>query len=100
MRTLPGMTIAATLALELMAATQRPVAEAAPAEPSAEAAWPRILAYAIDGSADRSSPPAIMKFMAEPAGPVKTVVVGASHAPAVSRPAEVAALVEEAASAC
>ncbi|WFP65805.1 alpha/beta hydrolase [Mesorhizobium sp. WSM4904] len=84
----------------LMAATQRPVAKAALAEPSGVASWKTIPSYAIYGSADRNIPPAVMKFMAERAHAVKTVVVeGASHAVMVSHPNEVAALIEEAASA-
>ncbi|TPL71881.1 alpha/beta hydrolase [Mesorhizobium sp. B2-3-13] len=83
----------------LMAATQRPVAKAALSEPSGAASWKTIPSYAIYGSADRNIPPAVMKFMAERAHAVKTVVVGgASHAVMVSHPDEVAALIEEAAS--
>jgi pimeloyl-ACP methyl ester carboxylesterase len=84
----------------LMAATQRPVAGAALAEPSGAAAWKTIPSYSIYGSADRNIPPAVMKFMAERADSVKTIVVeGASHALMVSHPAEVTSLIEEAASA-
>ncbi|KUM27270.1 alpha/beta hydrolase [Mesorhizobium loti] len=83
----------------LMAATQRPVARAALAEPSRTATWKTIPSYAIYGSADRNIPPAVMKFMAERAHAVKTVVVeGASHALMVSHPREVTALIEDAAS--
>ncbi|WP_287069924.1 alpha/beta hydrolase [Mesorhizobium sp.] len=84
----------------LMAATQRPVADAALAEPSGAPSWKTIPSYAIYGSADRNIPPAVMKFMAERAHSVKTVVVeGGSHALMVSRPAAIALLIEEAASA-
>lgn len=84
----------------LMAATQRPVAKAALAELSGAASWKTIRSYAIYGSADRNIPPAAMKFMAERAHAVKTVVIeGASHAVMVSHPHEVAALIEGAASA-
>lgn len=84
---------------ELMAATQRPVTQAALAEPSGKASWQAIPSYAIYGSADRNIPPAIMKLMAERARSMRTVVVeGASHALMVSHPGEVAALIEEAAS--
>ena len=83
----------------LMAATQRPISSAALAEPSGNASWKTIPSYAIYGSADRNIPAAVMKFMAERARAVKTVVVeGASHAVAVSHPAEVASIIEEAAS--
>jgi pimeloyl-ACP methyl ester carboxylesterase len=82
-----------------MAATQRPVSAAALAEPSGTASWKSIPSYAIYGSADRNIPAAVMKFMAERAHSVKALVVeGASYAIMVSHPAEVASLIEEAAS--
>lgn len=84
----------------LMAATQRPVTAAALAEPSGAASWKTIPSYAIYGSADRNIPPAVMKFMAERAHAVETVVIeGASHALMVSHPGEVASLIEDAAKA-
>jgi pimeloyl-ACP methyl ester carboxylesterase len=85
---------------KLMAATQRPVAKAALAEPSVTATWKTIPSYAIYGSADRNIPPAVMKFMAERARSVKTVVIkDASHALMVSHPGKVASLIEDAAKA-
>ncbi|MGE0004433.1 MAG: alpha/beta fold hydrolase [Parvibaculaceae bacterium] len=82
----------------LMAATQRPVTQAALAEASGAAAWKSLPTYMIYGSADRNIPAAVMSFMAERAHAVKTVVIdGASHALMVSHPGEVAALIEEAA---
>lgn len=84
----------------LMAATQRPVTAAALAEPSGAPSWKTIPSYAIYGSADRNIPPAVLKFMAERAQAVKTVVLeGASHALMVSHPYEVASLIEDAATA-
>jgi len=84
----------------LMAATQRPVTAAALAEPSGAPSWKTIPSYAIYGSADLNIPPAVLKFMAERAHAVKTVVIeGASHALMVSHPGEVASLIEEAAEA-
>jgi pimeloyl-ACP methyl ester carboxylesterase len=84
----------------LMAATQRPIAQAALAEPSGAASWKRLPSYAIYGSADRNIPPAVMSFMAKRANAVKTVVIeGGSHALTVSHPGEIASLIEEAASA-
>jgi pimeloyl-ACP methyl ester carboxylesterase len=84
----------------IMAATQRPVTDAALAEPSGIASWKTIPSYAIYGSADRNIPPPVMKFMAERARSAKTVVVeGASHAVMVSHPNEVVSLIEDAASA-
>ncbi|GAU85842.1 alpha/beta fold hydrolase [Bosea sp. BIWAKO-01] len=85
----------------LMAATQRPVAEAALTEPSGVPSWKALPSYMIYGTGDRNIPPAVMDFMAQRARSVKTVVVkGASHALMISRPppAEVAALIELAAS--
>ena len=67
-------------------------------EPSRVAAWKMLPSYMIYGTADRNIPPAVMKFMAERAHARKTVEVpGASHALMVSHPAEVAALIEDAA---
>jgi pimeloyl-ACP methyl ester carboxylesterase len=84
----------------LMAATQRPVAQAALAEPSGAASWKTLPSYAIYGSQDRNIPPAAMSFMAKRSNARKTVVIeGASHALMVSHPKEVAAFIEEAASA-
>ncbi|MFB9947622.1 alpha/beta fold hydrolase [Rhizobium puerariae] len=85
---------------QLLAATQRPVAQAALAEPSGVASWKTLPSSAIYGSEDRNIPPAVMNFMAKRSHAVKTVVIeGASHALAVSHPREIAALIEEAASA-
>jgi pimeloyl-ACP methyl ester carboxylesterase len=84
----------------LMAATQRPVAQAALADPSGVAAWKTLPSYAIYGSQDRNIPPATMDFMAKRSHAVKIMVIeGASHALMVSHPREVASLIEEAASA-
>lgn len=83
----------------LMAATQRPVAQAALAEASGVASWKVLPSYMIYGSGDRNIPPAVMDFMAQRARAVKTVVIkGASHALMVSHPAEVVSLVKLAAS--
>lgn len=84
----------------LMAATQRPIAEAALNEGSGEAAWKRIPSWFIYGSADRNIPPQAMAFMATRANAKDVVVVkGASHVVMVSHPEEVARLIEEAAAA-
>jgi pimeloyl-ACP methyl ester carboxylesterase len=85
---------------KLMAATQRPVAQAALAEASGEPAWKKLPSYWVYGSDDRNIPAAVLSFMAERAHAKKTVVIeGASHALMVSHHGEVAALIEEAASA-
>jgi pimeloyl-ACP methyl ester carboxylesterase len=84
----------------LMAATQRPVTQAALAEASGVASWKTLPSYMVYGSADRNIPAAVMSFMAKRTHSVKTVVVeGASHAVMVSHPDEVALLIEDAASA-
>ncbi len=84
----------------LMAATQRPVTQAALSEPSGQASWKRLPSYVIYGSEDRNIPAAAMEFMAQRAKARKTIALpGASHALMISHPGEVAALIEEAATA-
>lgn len=81
----------------LMAATQRPVTQAALAEASGTASWRNLPSYVIYGSKDRNIPPAVMHFMAERAHSIKTKVVdGGSHALMVSHPKEVTSLIEDA----
>ncbi|MCE3289585.1 MAG: alpha/beta hydrolase [Caulobacter sp.] len=81
-----------------MGLSQRPIAQAALVEPQAAAAWQSLPSWTIYGDADRNIPPAAMAFMADRAKSKKTVVVkGGSHALMVSHPAEVTALIEEAA---
>jgi pimeloyl-ACP methyl ester carboxylesterase len=83
-----------------MAATQRPIVAAAFSEPSGPPAWKRLPSWFIYGSADRNIPPAVQPFMAGRAGARKVVEInGASHSVMVSHPREVAALIEQAASA-
>jgi pimeloyl-ACP methyl ester carboxylesterase len=84
----------------LMAVTQRPIAENALAEASGEAAWKSIPSWFIFGTLDKNIPPAVQSFMAKRAGAKRTVEVkGASHVVMVSHPAEVARLIDEAATA-
>ena len=81
----------------LMAATQRPIAEAALTQASGDPAWKQVASWSIYGSADRNIPPAALRFMSERAGARKVVEVkGASHVVMVSHPAKVAALIIEA----
>lgn len=81
-----------------MAVTQRPITHSALAEPATAASWRTLPSYVIFGSADRNIPAAVMKFMADRAQARHTVAIeGASHALMVSHPAEVAAIIEEAA---
>jgi pimeloyl-ACP methyl ester carboxylesterase len=82
----------------VMAATQRPIAQAALVEPQARSAWQTIPSWSIYGDADRNIPPAAMAFMSERAKAKRTMVIkSASHVVMVSHPAEVTALIEEAA---
>lgn len=84
----------------LMAATQRPVTQAALEELTTVATWKDIPAFTVYGSADYNIPAAVQEFMAERAGVAKAVAIeGGSHALMISHPDEVAALIEEAASA-
>jgi pimeloyl-ACP methyl ester carboxylesterase len=82
----------------VMAATQRPVTEAALNEPSTAPAWKTIPSYFIYGDKDKNIPPQATVFMAERAHSKHTVAVkGASHVVMVSNPKAVANLIEEAA---
>jgi pimeloyl-ACP methyl ester carboxylesterase len=83
---------------KLMAAGQRPVAEAALKEPAGAPAWRKIPSWFVYGDADRNIPPAAMSWMAERAKSKETVVVkGASHVLMVSHPEAVSGLIEKAA---
>jgi pimeloyl-ACP methyl ester carboxylesterase len=83
---------------KLMAATQRPITEAALNEVQTETAWKRIPAWFIYGDKDRNIPPEASAFMAARAHARETVVVkGASHVVMVSNPGPVAKLIEAAA---
>jgi len=82
----------------LMAATQRPVTQAALGDAAGKPAWKTLPSYWIYGSADRNIPPAVLKFMAERARSEKTEVIpGASHVVMISHPREVASLIRQAA---
>jgi pimeloyl-ACP methyl ester carboxylesterase len=83
---------------KLMAATQRPITEAALNEVQTDAAWKRIPAWFIYGDKDKNIPPEASAFMAARAHARETVVVkGASHVVMVSNPGPVAKLIEAAA---
>lgn len=84
----------------LMAAGQRPIAEAALLEASGSPAWKKLPSYFVYGTADLNIPAAGLGFMAERAGSRKTVVVkGASHVVMSSHPQAVSDLIEAAATA-
>jgi pimeloyl-ACP methyl ester carboxylesterase len=84
----------------LMAATQRPVTEAALSTglPTDRPAWRTIPSWFVFGELDRCIPAALHRFMAERAG-AKAVreIAGASHALSVSEPGVVADTILEAA---
>ncbi|QNK02266.1 alpha/beta fold hydrolase [Dyella telluris] len=83
----------------LMAATQRPLQQAALDEKAGTPAWKSISSWWIYGDADKNIPPAAMAFMAKRAAAKDVVVVkGASHVVMVSHPDAVAHLIEKAAS--
>ncbi|GLQ57074.1 alpha/beta fold hydrolase [Devosia nitrariae] len=82
----------------LMAATQRPVTQAALSELTTVATWKAVPAFTIYGSDDLNIPAAVQSFMADRAGVVKAVEIpGGSHALMISHPDEVAAIIQEAA---
>ncbi|NUR30087.1 MAG: alpha/beta hydrolase [Catenulispora sp.] len=77
----------------LMAATQRPIAEAAlTAGLTGEiAAWRELPSWFVWGSADRNIPAEALRFMAERAGgEMRTEIPGAGHALPVTQPGAVA----------
>ncbi|MEO8175640.1 MAG: alpha/beta hydrolase [Sphingomicrobium sp.] len=81
-----------------MAATQRPVTEAALNEPATFAAWKTVPSWFIYGSLDKNIPPSAHAFMAQRAHARETIEVkGSSHVVMISHRAEVAALIERAA---
>ncbi|WP_394085456.1 alpha/beta fold hydrolase [Roseixanthobacter finlandensis] len=85
---------------ELMAATQRPVTDAALKGASGAPAWKIIPSWFVYGSADKVIPPAAHAFMAQRAGAKEALVVkDAPHLVMVSHPAVVARLIEKAAAA-
>jgi pimeloyl-ACP methyl ester carboxylesterase len=81
-----------------MAATQRPVTEAALNEASGDPAWKSTPSWFVYGVEDRNIPAAVLGFMADRAGSKKTVAIpGASHVVMLSHAREVARLIDEAA---
>jgi pimeloyl-ACP methyl ester carboxylesterase len=76
---------------KLMAATQRPITEAALNEASGAPVWKTIPSWFIYGTLDKNIPLVALSFMAKRAGAKQTVEVnGASHVVMISRPDEVA----------
>lgn len=82
----------------VMAATQRPIAEAALKESAHEPAWKTVPSWFVYGDKDESIPPRALAFMAERAHSRQTIVVsGGSHVVMVSHPQQVAKVIESAA---
>lgn len=79
-----------------MAVTQRPVTDVALGEGSGAPAWRTIPSWVLVATEDRNIPPQAQVFMAERAQ-ATVVSVPASHAVGVSRPGDVARLIDEAA---
>jgi pimeloyl-ACP methyl ester carboxylesterase len=69
----------------VMAATQRPVAQAAFAEPSGSPAWKRLPSWAVVASSDTAAGADIVHSMAERAGAAITELEG-SHVIMISQP--------------
>jgi pimeloyl-ACP methyl ester carboxylesterase len=83
---------------KVMAATQRPITEAALNDAATRAAWKNIPSWFVYGDKDKNVPAQALGFMAERAKSKQTVVVkGASHVVMVSHPETVAKLIETAA---
>ncbi|RRR87089.1 alpha/beta fold hydrolase [Streptomyces sp. RP5T] len=82
----------------VMAAAQRPVAEVALAEGASAPAWRDIPSWVLVADEDRNIPAQVQSYMAERAG-ASVMKVSASHAVSVSRPGDVARLINEAAQA-
>jgi pimeloyl-ACP methyl ester carboxylesterase len=83
-----------------MAATQRPIAQAALGEPAGPGAWKTTPSWFIWGSADKNIPSALHAFMAKRAHSREAIEIkGASHVVMLSHPQDVAALIERAAEA-
>lgn len=81
-----------------MAATQRPILDAALAEKSGDPLWKGMPTWFIYGTADKNIPLAAHQFMAKRAGSQKTLEMpGASHVVMISHAKKVAELIEEAA---
>jgi len=82
---------------KLMAATQRPITDAALNEPAGEPSWKAIPSWFLYGSLDKNIPAAAIAFMAQRAGAKRVVEVkGGSHVVMVSHPDALVKLVVEA----
>jgi len=79
----------------LMAATQRPVAEAAFSEPSGPPAWKRLPSWTVVATGDKAAGTDVVRSQAERAGAAITEVEG-SHVIMISQPQTVTDVVLEA----
>ena len=79
----------------LMAATQRPIAEAAFSEPSGTPAWKNHRTWAVVATGDKAAGADVVRSMAERAGAAITEVEG-SHVIMISQPEAVADVIMEA----
>ncbi len=94
-RTILGNDLSTAQAAEL-AATQRPIAASALNDPSGPPAWTTIPTWAVIGTEDHAIPPAALEFMAQRAHATVTTIK-ASHLSLISRPRQVASVIEQAA---
>ncbi|GGM19639.1 alpha/beta hydrolase [Streptomyces fumigatiscleroticus] len=81
---------------KVLAVSQRPLAAVTFTEQASSAAWKTKPSWALVAGADEAINPEVERFGAERAGATVVEVEGASHAVAVSRPKEVAALIRDA----
>jgi pimeloyl-ACP methyl ester carboxylesterase len=79
----------------LMAATQRPVAEAAFSEPSGPPAWKRLPSWTVVATGDKAAGTDVIRAQAERAGATITEVEG-SHVIMISQPQAVTDVIVEA----
>ncbi|WP_404816082.1 alpha/beta fold hydrolase [Streptomyces thermolineatus] len=79
----------------VMAAGQRPIAQAALAEESRAAAWRTVPSWYLVATEDRAVPPRLERFMADRAGS-RTVEVDAPHFAMITHPEAVARLILDA----
>jgi pimeloyl-ACP methyl ester carboxylesterase len=83
----------------VMAVTQKPIAARCFDDKSGPPAWKVKPSWYQISADDRMIPPATEQWFAQRMKPKKTITLSASHASLASRPAEIAALIEEAATA-
>ena len=79
-----------------LAATQRPIAAAALAEPSTTPAWDTIPSWDVIGTRDHAIPVAAQEFMAKRAH-AKVTKINAPHLSMIANPTKVTAVIESAA---